>query len=75
MPDPKPQLSERVNALKTSLGDSETNPVNFERTPQSDGSVVVSLTAGTAGDRISGKGATTADAVADLERKVEAWPK
>lgn len=58
--------ADRVTALQAAHGGE------FERYPQSDGVIVVRLRQST-GEVIAGTGATTADAVASLERRVAAF--
>jgi hypothetical protein len=62
MPD---TLADRLNAL------CEPRSATWDRTPQPDGTIVVRVHFST-GDVLAGRGATTADAVLDVERKVAA---
>lgn len=55
-------LADRLAAL------SATHGATWDRTPKPDGSIVVRLHL-PSGDVVAGTGATTADAVADVERK------
>ncbi len=59
-------LADRVRAL------TDAHNATFTRTPQPDGAVVVTLHF-PLGDTLSGKGATTQDAVAHLETRVQAF--
>lgn len=72
---PKVQLQDRLDAIRDSLGHSEETPIIPERKVLDDGTVIMAITLLDGGDRISGRGATTEEAVDDLERKLEAWPK
>jgi hypothetical protein len=59
-------LSDRVAAIQATHGGA------FERQPMADGTIVVRLVQ-SSGEVIAGTGATTADAVASLERRVAAF--
>ena len=64
--DEPQSLADRVSALQ------QAHAAEFSRTPQADGTVVVVLQFPD-GDRISGRGATTALAVTHLEARVKAF--
>lgn len=64
-PAENPQLQDRLDALLAARPKGAT----VERTPTDEG-YVIALVEPNGGDRISGRGASTADAVADLESKL-----
>lgn len=53
---------------------TDAHNAEFTRSPQPDGTVFVTLHL-PAGDRISGTGSTTADAVTALEKRIAAFTK
>lgn len=72
----KVQLSERVDALKAMRGGKDAaSAVVFAREVDLERDVVRTTLTFPNGDRIGGEGATTEEAVAQLEERMEGFPK